>query len=75
MSEQGVAELQLARLSPRHGDILIAKLDGLMTGEAHRRLMENIAPHLPPGVRLLIIDKSVELSIMTREQIEQRATE
>ena len=69
-----VGEAQMAKMSVKPGDVLVVKvdrtLDSYMSG---RMIYSTIKPHLPEGVKVLVIDPAIELSVMTRADIEQMA--
>lgn len=57
-------EFQIARLELEDGDILVIKSD--------RTPHASFQPCLPAGVRILYIPTDVELSVLTKSEIEAR---
>ncbi len=66
-------ELEIGKLSLAPGDVLVIRTDRVISREAAERLKESAAPLLPPGVKCLVIEAGMELSVLTRAEIEARA--
>jgi hypothetical protein len=60
-------EFRIARLELEAGDILVVKTDRKHNHDVMRSLV-------PGGVRVLYIPSDVELSVLTKAEIESRAT-
>lgn len=65
-------EFQIAKLQLAPGDILVAKFGQGLTFEAAQAVREQFCGAVP-GHRVLIIDCDLDLSVLTRAEIESRA--
>jgi hypothetical protein len=72
--DRAIPEFQIARMAIAPGDVLVVKIDGHISMERLEKAREHIAASLPPGVLVLVIDRQVELSVLTRTEIEARIT-
>ena len=73
MSADRDLEFRIAKLQLAPGDVLVVKSNKRVTPEAienAKRLMVHV---LPPEVRWMFIDPEIELSVLTRAEIEARA--
>lgn len=61
---------RIARLECQPGDIVVLKLDRPWPMEAMERMKYDLQTILPDGVRCILLDPHVELSVLTRKQIE-----
>jgi uncharacterized protein with PhoU and TrkA domain len=68
-----VGEAKLTRLTLAAGDVLVVKVDRTLDSYMSNRIYGTIKPHLPEGVRVLVIDPAIELSVLTCADIEQMA--
>jgi hypothetical protein len=66
--------IQIAKLQLAPDDILVARFTRLVSQETCKRASDHIKRLLPPGVQVLVIDPSIDLSVLTRSEIESRAT-
>ena len=57
--------LRIARLRLKRGDVLLAKCKGRISREAALKLNRRILAKLPAGVRVLVIDASVEFAVVS----------
>ena len=67
--------LQIAKLEMRAGDVLIVRKHGVITmaeSEAMRDALVN-KQMLPVGAKFLIIDSSIELSVLSASEIAARS--
>jgi hypothetical protein len=62
---------EIAKLSLRPGDMLLVKLPGRCPADMVRRAYDAFNGALPAGVRALVIDDSIAVSIITREKASQ----
>ena len=65
-------EYRLARLRLGPGDVLVVKYDGQASADEIRRSMDPVRQILGGLPRILIIGPDVDLSVLTREDIEAR---
>lgn len=65
-------EYRVGRLRIAPGDALVVKVDQMITMEIAERLRRYAAAVVPDGTKVLIIDQGVDLTILAREEIEQR---
>ncbi len=62
---EAVWKFRIARLELEHGDIVVVK--------SNRKPNGSFVELMPPGVKVLFIPEDVELSVMTKAEIEARA--
>lgn len=67
-------ELRIARLTLAPGDVLVAKAKGEMTSAAAERGERYLRMLVPHGVRVMVIDDRVDLSVLTKAEIEDRVS-
>lgn len=74
MSEaiQIIGSMEIGNLRLQAGDILVIKTDRVTTPEADKRIRNNLGPILPQGVKVLVINPGVELSVITKAEIEAK---
>jgi hypothetical protein len=65
-------EYQIARLQLRPGDVLVLKIAQYLPMEAMKRIKDDL-DRLVPGIPAMVLDPNVDLSVLTREEIEQRS--
>lgn len=68
----GADDLQIARLGLKAGDVLVVKYLGTLSPSMGAAIKEAVEPQIPEGVKVLAIDQHIELSVLTREEIEGR---
>lgn len=68
-----IGAFEIAKLRLQYGDVLVVKTDRPMSNEATERTRKHLAGLLPQGVKTMIIDKGVNLSVLTKTEIEQRS--
>lgn len=77
MNENGsfdiTGTLKIAKLALGKGDVLVVKVDRTIDSYVSSRLYGTIKPHLPEGVKVLVIDPAIDLSVLKRSDIEQMA--
>lgn len=60
-------DLRIARLTLRPGDTLVVKAAHHLTRDMRECVRQAVAPHIPEGVAVLVIDPLLELSVLARE--------
>lgn len=68
-----IGAFEIAKLQLKRGDVLVVKTDRPMSNDATERTRKHLAGLLPQGVRTMIIDRGVELSVLTKSEIESRS--
>lgn len=66
-------ELRITKLQLALGDVLVVKCARVVPLERATHLRDGIKDHLPSGVKCLVIDPEIDLMVLTRAEIEQRA--
>lgn len=61
-----VGDASIARLALAPGDILVVKVDRTIDSRIADRIHASFRPYMPEGVKLMVIDPAIELSILTR---------
>lgn len=64
-----IPEFQIAKMRLAPGDVLVIRLDRPVPGEIVARFRDETMQRLPAGVKLLIIDRSIDLSILTKADV------
>ncbi len=64
--DEVMENLHIARLHLTPGDVLVVKTDRRTTPEIDKRIRTRLADFLPQGVKALIIDDSIQLSVSFR---------
>lgn len=67
-----IGAFEIAKLQLKPGDVLVVKTDRPMSNEATDRTRKHLAGLLPQGVTTMIIDRGVNLSVLTRDEIQGR---
>lgn len=63
-------EYRIAKMQLAPGDVLVAKFDvGALSRDTSERAVEFFRGYVPEGVKVMVIDKGVELSILTQKDI------
>lgn len=73
MNEMPTMSTVIAKLSVKAGDVVVLKSSEHLSDVTYARIQNFVQPFLPDGVKVLILDRSLELSVLTREEIESRA--
>lgn len=68
-----VGEAEVAKLQVASGDVLVVKVDRTIDSFMATRIYGSIKPYVPDGVKVLVIDPAIELSVLKRSDIEQMA--
>lgn len=66
----GAFEIAKLRLEP--DDILVVKVDRPLSKEATDRIRKHLAGLLPGGIKTMIIERGVDLAVLTKAEIEGR---
>ncbi len=67
-----IGAFEIGKLQLQDGDILVVKTDRPMSIEATERARKHLKGLLPRDVTIMIIDRGVELSVLTKSEIEER---
>ncbi len=76
MNEVGiklVGTLEIGKLQLAPGDVLVVKTDRPMSQDVTERVRKHLKGLLPQNVTIMIIDRGVELSVLTKTEIEEVA--
>jgi hypothetical protein len=68
-----VGEAQIVKLALAPGDVLVVKVDRTIDSYMSSRIYGTIKPALPEGVKVLVIDPAIDLSVLKRSDIETMA--
>ena len=69
------SEFEVARLRVEPGDVVVVKVHAVISPEVAGRLREQISTQLPPKTPMIVIDKNVDLMVITKAEIEKRIAE
>lgn len=75
MNEVGIKIIrafEIGKLQLKDGDVLVVKTDRPMSHDATERVRKHLKSLLPRDVTIMIIDQGVDLSVLTRTEIEER---
>ncbi|MCK1536835.1 MULTISPECIES: hypothetical protein [unclassified Bradyrhizobium] len=74
MSEApGDLQLRIAKLALAPDDVLVVKIDRIVSAEAFHRIGKHVRSQLGDADRkILVIDSQIDLSVITREEILRR---
>lgn len=73
MSEHiSTLSVEIAKLALKKGDVLVVKSSEIISEQTLRSIREGFEGHLPEGVKALVIDKTLSLAVLTKEEIEAR---
>jgi hypothetical protein len=67
-------QYQIARLELKPGDVLVIKMTATRPSLSQIVQIKSDMQRICPGVTCLVLADDVELSVITREEIEQRST-
>ena len=65
-------EYRVGKLSLAPGDVLVAKVDTVLSLAQHDYIRQNLSASLPEGVKALVLDSRMDLSILTKADIDAR---
>lgn len=63
-----IGEVEIAKLQLRSGDRLVLKFDRILTADVAMRVREHLEPLLPDGVKAILLDPHVEMSILDTDR-------
>lgn len=67
-----IGAFEIGKLQLRDGDVLVVKTDRPMSHDATERTRKHLKGLLPQGVTIMIIDRGVELSVLSKTEIAER---
>ena len=73
MTEITAISVEIAKLAVKTGDVLVLKCDSHISIEHADRLRAAFEPVLPEGVKMMVLDGSMNLAVLTREEIDARS--
>lgn len=73
MNEMDIMTVEIAKLTLAHGDVVVVKCDEPVPDDMARRMRETIGRCVPEGVKVLVLDDSLDLMVLTRAEIDARA--
>ena len=65
-------EYRVGKLSLAPGDVLVAKVDTVLSLAQHDYIRQNLSASLPEGVTALVLDSRMDLSVLTKADIDAR---
>ena len=65
-------EYRIAKLSVSPGDVLVVKVDRPITNESGASIRDSVASYLPTGARVLVLGDAIDLSVLTKAEIDAR---
>jgi hypothetical protein len=66
-------EFRIAKLEVKPGDVLVVKVDDHITRDRALIIQHKLQTRLPKGVKALVLDKGIDLSVLTFDEIQERA--
>lgn len=63
---------RVGRLQLTPGDVLVVKVDHPISPEAAARIRQYVDDATPSGTRTIVIDASIDLSVLTKTEIDER---
>jgi hypothetical protein len=69
-----IEEFDIAKLRLAPGDVLVVRCKYPLTTDTVRRVHSHVTAFLPPDVRTMIIPQEVELSVLTKADIDVMTT-
>lgn len=73
MTDFHLDDYRIAKLEVKPGDIVVVKIDCIIREELRTRIGEYFKPITEKGVKILVIEKGVDLSVLTFDEIQSRA--
>lgn len=71
---QIVGSFEIAALRLQEGDVLVVKTDRPVTPDTAERIRKHLSGVLPKGVSTLVINPDIQLSVLSRSEIEAKVT-
>lgn len=72
-NRDALLEYHIAKLTLATGDVLVVKIDAILPIENHKRAFDHFKTYVPASVKVLIIDRRTDISVLTQAQIEELA--
>lgn len=75
MNEVGIkiiGAFEIGKLQLKDGDVLVVKTERPMSNDVTERVRKHLKGLLPRDVTVMIIDRGVELSVLTKTEIDER---
>jgi hypothetical protein len=69
---QIVGSFEIAALRLQPGDVLVVKTDRQVSPDIAERIRKHLKSILPQGVNTLVINPDIELSVLSRSEIEAK---
>jgi hypothetical protein len=69
---QIVGSMEIGNLRLNAGDVLVIKTDRITSADVDKRIRDQVTPLLPQGCKVLVINPGVELSVLTKGEIEAK---
>jgi hypothetical protein len=66
-------DFRIAKLEVKPGDVLVVKIATRITEQIAHDLKLRFEARLPDGVKVLVLDSGIDLSVLSFEEIERRA--
>lgn len=73
MTRKNNLTIRIAKLAFKPGDVLVLKIDSHLTMEAKKYLQSVFEPRLPAGVKMMVLERGMDLSVLTQAEIEHRS--
>lgn len=67
-----VSYFSIAKLAISPGDVLVVKVRGIVSPSIAARAHDLWKGFLPPQTKMLVIDDTIDLSILTKAEIEEK---
>lgn len=67
-----IGAFEIGKLQLKDGDVLVVKTDRPMSHDVTEKVRKHLKGLLPRDVTIMIIDRGVELSVLTKTEIDQR---
>lgn len=68
-------ELRIAKLEINSGDVLVVKFDTFLSWHEHQHIKRTLQDIPPKGAKCLILEKGMDLSVLTFDEIHSRIIE
>lgn len=67
-----IGSFEIAKLELKADDVLVVRVDRPISMDVAERIRKHISPLLPQGVKTLVINPEIELSVLSRSDIESK---
>jgi hypothetical protein len=68
-----VGDVEIGKLHLKPGDVLVVRTESRIPMQVSERIRDLVQPKLPSGVQCLVIDPGIDLSVLTRAEIDAKA--